>query len=288
MPSMALTPEALARERPECGRWLALLAEARRAFDDPLWARAVPEGAAGSPETRSPDRPLLHGATLRLDAQGAGRFVRRLFKVAAAGGGTAGPLGAAARTERLDALALLEAALSGTARGLQTWAGGLGVPAALLGGVAAVAVTPLLHACRRAWTASVPAGWDYGSCPICGAWATLAEARGLERSRRLRCGRCGADWRADWLRCVYCDNGDHRTLGALVPEAALEPRTVETCQACGGYLKTVATLAATAADAVALLDLATVELDIAALEHGYARPDEPAHHVRARVAAAIA
>ena len=223
MASMALTPEALARERPECGRWLALLAEARRAFDDPLWRARCWGAAPGSPEMRSPERPLLHGATLRLDAQGAGRFVRRLFKVAAAGGGAAAPLGAATRAERLDELALLEAALGGTTRGLQAWATSLGVPSAALAGVAAVAVTPLLHACRRAWAASVPANWGYGSCPICGAWATLAEARGLERSRRLRCGRCGADWRADWLRCVYCDNGDHARSARSFPRPRWSP-----------------------------------------------------------------
>ena len=34
-----------------------------------------------------------------------------------------------------------------------------------------------------------------------------------------------------------------------------------------------------------LLDLATVELDIVALERGYARPAEPAHHAWARVLA---
>ena len=190
-----------------------------------------------------------------------------------------------ARSEPLDAPALLEAALAGATRTVHTWASRLDVSPGALGAIAGVAVTPLLHGCRRAWASHVPLEWDHGSCPICGAWAILAEARGLARDRRLRCGRCGSDWRADWLRCVYCENTDHRSLGSLVAESALEPRSIETCQACGGYLKTLATLAGTPAEDVALLDLATVELDIVALERGYARPAEPAHHAWARVLA---
>ena len=278
--------EALARARPECRPWLALLTEARRVFDDPLWARAVPPPDAL--QARPPGRPLLHGATLRLEAAGAERFVRRLFEVAGAAGGLAESLGPAGRSEHLNTPALLEAALVGATRAVQAWASRLKVPSAALGAVTSVAVTPLLHSCRRAWMASVPPEWDHGSCPICGAWATLAEARGLARDRRLRCGRCGGDWLGDWLRCVYCENTDHRTLGSLVAESASESRSIETCQACGGYLKSLATMTGTPAESVALLDLATVELDIVALEHGYARPDDPAHHARVRVLPAAA
>ena len=38
--------------------------------------------------------------------------------------------------------------------------------------------------------------WSEGYCPLCGAWPALAEVRGIERSRYLRCGRCGAEWEA--------------------------------------------------------------------------------------------
>jgi FdhE protein len=113
---------------------------------------------------------------------------------------------------------------------------------------------------------------EHGYCPICGAWPALAEARGLERERRLRCTRCGGDWRTEWLRCPYCGVRDHLQLGALAPEGAVETRKAETCAACRRYVKTVTTLAATPADEVALQDLATLELDLAALTHGYEGP----------------
>ena len=165
-----------------------------------------------------------------------------------------------------------QAVISREGRSLDACAVRLHVPADVLSAVAAVASTPLLHAVRRAWESRVPSDWAQGYCPICGEWATLAEARGLERRRRLRCARCGGDWRGDWLRCVYCANTDHTTLGVFAPDAALETRTIETCARCGGYVKTLATLQGTAAEAVALLDLATVELDIAALEPGMHAP----------------
>jgi FdhE protein len=288
MRAAAATDEALSRERPEWRTWLAVLAEARQAMADPLWSLAVPAAGPDLAAPRSSSVPLLHGAVLRLDASGAERCVRRVFGVAAGAGASAAPLRAAAEAKHLDALALFQATIGHEGSGLDEWAARLRVPPAVLSAATAVAVAPLLHAVRHAWQDRVPSDWSHGYCPICGEWATLAEARGLERRRRLRCARCGGDWRGDWLRCAYCANTDHTTLAVFAPAAALETRTIETCAMCGGYMKTLATLQATAAEAVALLDLATVELDIAALEHGYARPAEPACAVRVRVVPAAA
>ncbi|MGH7278186.1 MAG: formate dehydrogenase accessory protein FdhE, partial [Candidatus Rokuibacteriota bacterium] len=122
--------------------------------------------------------------------------------------------------------------------------------------------------------------WSQGYCPVCGGWPTLAEARGLERSRQLRCGPCGGDWRTTWLRCPYCGNDDHHRLGSLVPDGGGETRKVETCEGCRGYIKTLATLTPRAGAGVMLEDLATVDLDVAALEQGYERPQPRAVDVR--------
>jgi FdhE protein len=282
------THEALERERPEWRTWLAVLAEARQAMADPLWSRAVPMDGPELGELRASAAPLLHGVVLRPETAGAERFVRRVLSMAAGAGGAAEPLRAAADARDLDVFGLLQAVISHEGHALHECAARLNVPADVLSAAAAVVSTPLLHAVRRAWESRVPSDWSHGHCPICGEWATLAEARGLERRRRLRCARCGSDWRGDWLRCVYCANTDHTTLGFVAPDAALDTRTIETCGRCGGYVKTLATLQGTAAEAVSLLDLATVELDIAALEQGYTRPAEPACDVRVRVVPAVA
>ena len=93
----------------------------------------------------------------------------------------------------------------------------------------------------------------------------------------------GKSSRGDWLRCVYCANTNHTTLGFFAPDTVLDTRTIERCGRCGGYVKTLATLQGTGAEAVAFLDLTTVELDITALEQGYTRPGEPACDVGVRV-----
>jgi FdhE protein len=276
----------LARDHPEWRPWLALLSVAHGTFGDPLWARAVPDGAMTTMEPAQSPAPLLEGAVLTIDAEGTDRFVRRIFGVAESNGGSAAPLEAATRDTRLDALAILEAAIRQDARGLNRWATTLAVEPSDLCVVAGVAATPLLHACRRAWQARLPQGWTRGYCPVCGAWPTLAEARGLEQSRHLRCGRCGGDWRTEWLRCPFCANAERATLGALVGEEPVASRKIDTCGVCHGYVKSITTLKATPADALTLIDLDTIELDIAALEHGYVRPEGPGYRVSARVVGA--
>jgi hypothetical protein len=74
------------------------------------------------------------------------------------------------------------------------------------------------------------------------------------------------------FRCAFCGNADHERLGSLVSDAEGATRKVETCGVCRGYLKNVTTLRAWASDEVALADLATVDLDLAALDRGYVRP----------------
>lgn len=117
-------------------------------------------------------------------------------------------------------------------------------------------------------------GWSAGYCPCCGAWPTLAVLEGLERSRWLTCGRCGTSWRRPWLWCPYCDNADHRTLGSLQVEGD-ERRGVGTCEVCRGYLKTVTALALPPLPLIGVEDAATVDLDLVALDAGWARPDPP-------------
>jgi FdhE protein len=112
---------------------------------------------------------------------------------------------------------------------------------------------------------------------VCAAWPILAEVRGLEGERRLRCARCAGDWRTQWLACPYCGTDDHTRLASLVVEATADRRKIEACRECSGYVKTLTTLAAADAAALRLLDLSTVDLDVAALERGFTRPSGLGH-----------
>jgi FdhE protein len=283
-PGRPLAAETLGREHPEWRPWLAALDATARAASDPAWAAGIPgetrvdpPGASGS----DGETPRVHGAVLEIDARRVRRFVRDLF--AAAASPAAPGLAQAARSPRLDPVALLGAAVRATPDAIATQAATLGVSAETLAALGPLVSRPLLQACARAWPAISP-GWRRGYCPVCGAWPTLAEVRGLEGERRLRCGRCGADWWADWLRCPYCDNREHTRLGALVPSGAAETCRIETCEACGGYIKTHTTLSGADAAALALLDLATVELDLAALARGFRRPEGPGYRVQVAIA----
>jgi FdhE protein len=146
----------------------------------------------------------------------------------------------------------------------------------LLATIGNVAALSLLQAYgRRADPILVGVRWTNGFCPVCAAWPILAELRGLERARWLRCGRCGSGWSVAHVGCPYCANGDKRSAGYLAPERERESRRAVTCDACGGYLKTVTTIQAIPPAEIGLMDMQTLELDVAALELGYKRPDVP-------------
>jgi FdhE protein len=278
-----------ARQPVEWRAWVGVLDVVNAETRAGTWRAFVPEPAG----TGSEESPLLSGATFTVGAQVVRRWLRRLLRTAAGAGGPAVTLAKVGGTATEQLTALLEAGLARDVARVAELASSLDVDGGALGAVAAVAPVPLLRGCAERWSAHVSPTWAHGWCPVCSAWPTLAEARGLERARRLRCGRCGADWQTAWLRCVYCSADDHARLGSLVlTTEASDPAgsglarvatSIDTCEVCRGYLKTVTTLTPTPVDDLALLDLATVELDVAALEHGYGRPPAAGVVVDARV-----
>jgi FdhE protein len=269
--------DLLLTSQPETAPWLsvlsAVLEEAADGPSDGPWD-AVAASTTLQAE-RSPATPLLAGATFPIDARLADRWVRRVLSLAAEAGPEAIGLRAAASDVTLDSRTFLEAAINSDGDRLETLARSLDIDPDALAAVAALAVIPLLHALRRRFGAleAVDPRWDEGWCPICGGWPHLAEQRGLERARRLRCARCGGDWAQPGVCCPYCGVVGHEARAALVSEQDGEARKVETCSACRGYLKSVSTLRAWAGDEVALSDLATVDLDLVALERDFERPE---------------
>jgi FdhE protein len=248
--------------------WARVVELALTAADEPDWARAVPEPAPD----RAPDAPLLDGVDVRLDARRVRRLVRDLLHEAERSGARRDEQTPKTRPRRLDALAAVQAAIAQDAAAAERVAEAAGLEVARLDTVAQLAAMPFLRACASQLRDRIPSDWMKGYCPVCGAWPALAELRGIERNRRLRCGRCASDWAIPVLRCPFCDEMHHGKLQSLLPEGNEQTRRVDTCDACKGYIKTFSTLQAMALRSLATLDLATVELDIVALERGYARP----------------
>jgi FdhE protein len=260
---------AVRRATPESDAWLTLLEAALAESEDgAVWEAAVPSPAAERPVKA----PLLSHTRITLDARATRGWVRRLLTLALPG---------AAR--KVDEIALLDAALSHDDEALDALARAGGADPSVLRVAGQIALLPLLQACARALAPDVPAAWWEGYCPVCGAWPAVAEYTGLERKRQLRCGRCGAGWAIPLLRCVYCDETHHDNLGYLTPEAGEQSRKIEVCNTCKGYLKAVTTVRPLAPWAILVDDLTTVPLDIAALEHGYRRPERPGYALEARV-----
>ena len=250
------------RKNPESETWLALVEAALVESQDATnWDVAVSAFADGRPVRA----PLLHRAELTVHSRSVSRFVRRLSQLAGLDG---------ALRRWINPVQLLEAAICQDDARIDALT--TTDPPALRV-VAQVATVPLLRACAQTikGRSEVSPAWWEGYCPLCGAWPTLAEFRGLERKRWLRCGRCGTGWELPWLRCPFCAETNHEHLGYLAPEEGETTRKVEVCDTCKGYVKAEPTVHELPWWGVLLDDVATVPLDVAALDRGYHRPAQP-------------
>ena len=155
-----------------------------------------------------------------------------------------------------------------------------GVDADVLSTLASQSVAPLLRAYAERLAPLLErvddgtrdgADWTYGYCPICGGWPLLGELRGVELAEWLRCSACGTAWRTQRLFCPYCANDDYRALGSLAVDGDLRFR-VSVCERCKGYLKVGNAFDPPPAELLALDDVVSMHLDVAAIQRGYHRP----------------
>jgi FdhE protein len=273
----------LARQRPEWHAWLRLLGEVRPVMGAAGWSAPFSEAESTDGAGASAQSPLLQGRTLEVDANRVRRLVSHLASTAAGEDASALSLRGYEPTPA-DAVRLVAAAVRRDRSAIDALAKAGDLDPGALASVADLAAFPLLHSCGRLLADRVPHFWPHGYCPICGAWPTLSERRGLDRTRRLRCGRCAGDWEVEWLCCIYCGERGHERLGSLVLEDRGERLKVETCASCRGYLKSIATLQGIAAFELLLEDLETIELDLVALDRGYYRPQVSGFPLDVRVA----
>lgn len=265
----------LQQQRPEWQAWIRLLAIAEQAsHDDSSTTLNEPDLTTGFSASRD-DAPLLHRRSLRADLGGIHRLLERLAAAAASGPVEGGTSLHQYRPSPAETLALVSAAAVQDHTVLETLAARRGLNVGALATVAHLAAYPLLQSCGRQLQSSVSPSWQRGYCPVCAAWPTLAERRGLDRSRRLRCGRCSTQWEVPWLHCIYCGERNHERLGSLEADGQGEVLKVETCATCKGYLKSIATLQGFPAFELLLQDLETVEFDLVALDRGFTRPRNP-------------
>jgi FdhE protein len=263
--------ESLQKSHPE---WRLLLS---------LWEQVFQEDVRGNwtsvivtlDPNRLPGVPLLAGAKIGVPALAVSAWLRRLLSQITKDYDNAPNLHGEL-ANRLDPIGLLEAAITQDEQLIGLLANQAGVEPDPLAALADIVAAPALRASARQIASLIPANWAEGYCPICGGWATLAENRGLERTRRLRCGRCGGDWQSTPMQCPFCKTLDHNQLATLAPEHGGESQKVETCRSCHGYMKSMTALRKWSPEEVVLADLSSVELDFVAIDRGFSRPSAPA------------
>ena len=97
----------------------------------------------------------------------------------------------------------------------------------------------------------------------------MAEVVGGHRT--LRCSFCAAAWELTSYGCVYCGESGKPFVTAA-PDQSRIGRRLELCGTCHAYLKTVDLAELSPFPLLSIADLETMDLDLAAMEHGYTRP----------------
>jgi len=172
---------------------------------------------------------------------------------------------------------LLAASLTRNQSALRTGAQHRGLSPDLVWLVAELAVSPFVHALQRLLFGTAGDGplraaldgWSHGFCPACGSWPAVAEVAGGHRT--LRCSFCASAWEPAGYACIYCrESGE--TFVTAAPDEARKDRRLEVCSTCRGYLKTLDVPELSPFPLLSISDIETTDLDVAAMEHGYRRP----------------
>jgi FdhE protein len=179
----------------------------------------------------------------------------------------------------MDAASLLTASLSRDQQAIRTGAVHRGLAPDLVWLLAELAASPFAHVLQVALLSphdlagdalgDAMRAWNHGYCAVCGSWPALAEV--AEGHRVLRCSFCAAGWELNEYCCIYCrEHGEAFVTAA--PDEERKDRRVEICGTCQGYLKTIDVAGISPFPLVAITDMESMDLDLAAMEHGYTRP----------------
>ncbi len=106
-------------------------------------------------------------------------------------------------------------------------------------------------------------------CPLCGSLPSLSLLKGEVGKRYSLCSVCGYEWRINRISCAVCGNKAPGTLQYFCGEGD-EAYRVDLCDECHHYIKTIDYRNLEASDPF-LEDLATLHLDVVAVEKGYQR-----------------
>jgi FdhE protein len=219
--------------------------------------------------------PALAGEPVPLPVAALTPSVLRFCDALAEGGAgeAAAHIRSAIASGAIEPASLFAASLARDQTAIRTGASHRGLAPDLVWLVAELAVGPFVHALQESLFAKsgadALAGWNNGYCPACGSWPAMAEVVGGHRV--LRCSFCSMAWELTTYACIYCEESGDAFVTAA-PGEERKDRRLEVCSTCGSYLKTVDLAALSPFPLLAIADLETMDLDVAAMEHNYQRP----------------
>jgi FdhE protein len=229
-------------------------------------------------EETSDNPPKRHGSPLfvrkelPVDLDGASEILCRFFEtLSGSGRSDKQALHASWRVSRESPAwseMVLRAVLSEDAAGLLGAAEQTGLEPQVLGFLGLTALSPFLDVLREAYAGRMADDeWGLGICPLCGSEPDMA-CFDKSGKRRLCCGFCGTEWSYPRRKCPFCANTDPETLGYFVDEER-EALRVDFCETCTRYIKTVNAGLLEEPAPMEVERLASVYLDVLALEHGF-------------------
>jgi len=223
--------------------------------------------------------PVLAGEPIPVPVPVLAPALLQLCEALASGGAGAAAMHIrqAIESGSIEPGSLLIASLGRDQAAMRTGAVHRGLAPDLVWLVAELAVSPFVHALQHMVFAHGGTGalqsaleaWNRGYCPACGSWPAVAEV--VSGHRTLRCSFCSSAWELTTYACIYCEERGEAFVTAA-PNEERKDRRVEVCSRCNGYLKTVDVPGLSPFPLLSISDIETTDLDVAAMEHGYARP----------------
>lgn len=273
----------LVEQRPELGDLAATQAAfVRLAFREPPPLPTITIDERHAATKQAGGVPLLRGEPIAWDARWLRDQFLELSQTLARhrSSGAAGDLQRAAARElqqavrrgAIDVSALATDVLAGDPAHVTQRAAELDLDVGLVTTLLRWTLLPIMEQLAIVLAPLRQSRWPHGYCPICGAWPLLAEQRGIEQTRHLRCGLCASDWHTERLLCPFCETRAHADIAYLYEESQEATQRAVTCERCHGYYKSVATLTALSTPMLFVTDLATLHLDLIALQRAYAAP----------------
>jgi FdhE protein len=147
-------------------------------------------------------------------------------------------------------------------------AGDVGLDSGVMLFLAKVSLAPSMKAIQSAVDGQLDKKeWEQGFCPVCGSGPNMAYFT-AQGTRYLHCELCGDEWRYPRMKCPFCENEDHDTLGYFQADEE-EGFRVYFCRKCKRYIKTVDKAVFEESAPMDLEYMATLHLDLAADERGF-------------------